>query len=192
MLAKIPCLQLNGVGPQITKLLEKINVATVQDLLFHLPSSYQDRSCVIPIHQLKNDEQVLVEGEIVNVETTYSYRSNLICQINDGTGDLFVRFLHYTSQQKQFIKIGSKMRCYGVVRLGRYGFEMIHLPGTSVQGKNGADLRMTIDILEDMQLFPAKVLKICLMMLKMLSSPGLMPGRLQKWKAFLKNRNLLI
>lgn len=38
--------------------------------------------------------------------------------------------------------------------LNEHGFEMIHLPGTSQQGKNGADLRMTIDVLEDLQSFP--------------------------------------
>jgi len=38
--------------------------------------------------------------------------------------------------------------------LNEFGFEMIHLPGTSSQGKNGSDLRMTIDILEDIQSFP--------------------------------------
>lgn len=34
------------------------------------------------------------------------------------------------------------------------GFELIHLPGTNFQGKNGSDVRLTVDVMEHLELFP--------------------------------------
>ncbi|MDX2247563.1 MAG: NYN domain-containing protein [Bacteroidia bacterium] len=34
------------------------------------------------------------------------------------------------------------------------GFELIHLPGTNLQGKNGSDVRLAVDVMEYMELFP--------------------------------------
>ncbi|MCQ1538781.1 NYN domain-containing protein [Methanocalculus taiwanensis] len=41
-----------------------------------------------------------------------------------------------------------------VKKLVKYGFEMRHLPQTSARGKNGADMDMALDVLEDMILLP--------------------------------------
>jgi ATP-dependent DNA helicase RecG len=126
MIATMPCTQLAGVGSQIAKRLEKINIVTVQDLLFYLPAYYQDRSYVTPLNNLIVDMQVLVEGEIADVQIMRTPRSNLICRISDKNGELFIRFLHFYREQQKVFKIGAKIRCYGVVRFNRLGFEMIH------------------------------------------------------------------
>ena len=34
------------------------------------------------------------------------------------------------------------------------GFELIHLPETNLQGKNGSDVRLAVDVMEFVELFP--------------------------------------
>ena len=44
--------QLQGVGAASAALLEKLNLFTTDDLLFHLPRGEEDRSTIIPMDQL--------------------------------------------------------------------------------------------------------------------------------------------
>jgi len=50
----------------------------------------------------------------------------LVCQINDGTGRLTLRFFNFTAAQKNAFNAGKIIRCFGEIRRGRVGFEMSH------------------------------------------------------------------
>lgn len=126
MLNNIPLTNLKGVGPQIQKKLAKLDLSTVFDLLFLLPLRYEDRSKITPIKLLKFNQCGLVEGEIISNEIKYGSQKNLICYVQDTSGSLVLRFLHFTRwQQKQFIK-GKKIRIFGELRWSKYGPEMVH------------------------------------------------------------------
>jgi ATP-dependent DNA helicase RecG len=59
---------LKGVGPSRAELLARLDIASVGDLLFHFPRSYDDLSQVRPLTDISAGVMQTVEGEIVGVE----------------------------------------------------------------------------------------------------------------------------
>jgi ATP-dependent DNA helicase RecG len=98
----------------------------VQGLLLHLPLRYLDETHITPIRDLRSGTQVLVEGEIVHAEVQYRPRKMLICRLNDGSGQLSLRFLHFYPSQIAALKVGKRVRALGEVRGGFFGWEMVH------------------------------------------------------------------
>ncbi|MCF6353980.1 MAG: ATP-dependent DNA helicase RecG [Candidatus Polarisedimenticolaceae bacterium] len=125
-LGEMPVTALQGVGPRNAERLERLGISSVQDLLFHLPSRYQDRTRVIPIGSLRPGEQVVVEGEIELNDIKYGRRRSLLVQITDGSGSLILRFFHFSAVQKDNLVRGVRLRCFGEVRRGPTALELIH------------------------------------------------------------------
>ncbi|CAL1239667.1 ATP-dependent DNA helicase RecG [Candidatus Methylocalor cossyra] len=122
----LPIASLKGVGAQTLARLQRLGLTTVQDLLFHLPFRYEDRTRILPLGSVKPGEPAQVEGQIELVEVLPKGRRALIVRIADGTGALHLRFFHYTAaQQGQFLR-GRRLRCYGEVREGYFGPEITH------------------------------------------------------------------
>lgn len=119
-------LRLRGVGPQMVKLFARLNIHCVQDLLLHLPARYQDRSKVTPMRQLVAGREAVVEGEIHSVGQPKRTKTKLLCELRDDSGYVLLRFFHVHSFQKDQLKKGVRVRCYGDVRFGPKGFEMAH------------------------------------------------------------------
>jgi ATP-dependent DNA helicase RecG len=125
-LSQIPIRYLKGVGPNLAERLKRLSIYTVQDLLFHLPLRYQDRTRVFPIASIQAGDHVVIEGHIENISTPKGGRTRLLCQLRDASGRIHLRFFHATAQQRQNLEPGTHIRCYGEVRRGSYGLEMIH------------------------------------------------------------------
>ncbi|MFM5848535.1 ATP-dependent DNA helicase RecG [Aeromonas veronii] len=125
-LDKIPLDSLKGVGSKMLEKLERLGLATVQDLLFHLPLRYEDRTQVWPIGDLPPGLHGAVEGEIQDTQLVMGRRRMLVCRISDGTGPLTLRFFNFTAAQKNSLAAGRLIRCFGEVRPGKYGLEMAH------------------------------------------------------------------
>jgi ATP-dependent DNA helicase RecG len=121
-----PLTELSGVGPALASKLERINVHRVEDLLFLLPLRYEDRTQLVPIGGLRAGERCLVEGEVLLAETVFRGRRSLLVRIGDGTGQLTLRFFHFSRQQQAQFRAGGRVSCFGEVRKGSAGFEMIH------------------------------------------------------------------
>lgn len=119
---------LSGVGPRIRELLKQMGLETLQDLLFHLPSRYQDRTRITPIAALREGDHALIEGEIRTVMVNPGSRVSLLCQLSDATGSLYLRFFHFSAQQKNQLSVGVRLRCFGEARRAfrHYGLEIIH------------------------------------------------------------------
>ena len=100
-LDQIPLLELKGVGPSIAAKLAGISINNVQDLLFHLPLRYQDRTHITPIARVRLGHEVLVEATIVSCEIQFGKRRSLICNIRDESGFLGLRFFHFSAAQKK-------------------------------------------------------------------------------------------
>ena len=104
--------RLRGVGPRIAELLAKLNIHTIQDLLFHLPSYYQDRTEIVSIATLRAGDQKLIEGTIQLGQMIYRRRRNLICQLADESGHIILHLYHFrASQQQQLTTPGIRLRC---------------------------------------------------------------------------------
>lgn len=118
--------ELRGVGPRLESTLEQLGIHSVQDLLFHLPFRYEDRTRVYPIGSLYPGARVQVEGEVEHAAIISGRRPNLVVVVSDGTGRLTLRFFHFRAAQKKQFSRGTRVRCYGEVRGGFKGLEIIH------------------------------------------------------------------
>lgn len=121
-----PLTVLKGVGPALAKKLEKLGVFQVDDLLFLLPLRYEDRTQLVRIGALEAGRRCLVTGEVLLAETVYRGRRNLLVRISDGSGQLTLRFFHFSRQQQAQFQPGIHITCFGDARRGKTGFEMIH------------------------------------------------------------------
>lgn len=125
-LDQIPLTRLKGIGPSLAQKLAVLGMRSVQDLLFHLPLRYEDRTRVAIMRSLQIGDTVQLQGEVVDSRITFGRRRSLQCTLTDGTGFIHLRFFHFSPSQKNSLAPGNRLRCYGEVRRGRAGFELYH------------------------------------------------------------------
>ena len=122
--SQLTCLK--GVGAQLAARFEKLGIFTLQDLLFHLPFRYIDRTRLTPLAKLQAYQHVVVQAQVQSTRIVFGKRRSLVCNISDGTGTVSLRFFHFSGAQKNAMANGATMRCFGEVRLGATGLEMYH------------------------------------------------------------------
>jgi ATP-dependent DNA helicase RecG len=117
---------LRGVGTALAGRLSALGVETTQDLLFLLPLRYEDRTRVVALGELQPGLRAAVEGEVQLTEVTFRGRRQLLCRIADGSGFLTLRFFHFSSQQRDSLARGVRLRCFGEARRSPQGLEFVH------------------------------------------------------------------
>ena len=125
-LATLPITVLKGVGPRLAERLQRLSIRTVQDVLFHLPLRYEDRTRIVPMGAVRLGEHVVVQGEVDLAEVKFGKRRSLLVRISDGTGSLTLRFFHFNAQQQANFARGRLVRCFGEVRNGAVTAELVH------------------------------------------------------------------
>ncbi|MDE1465221.1 ATP-dependent DNA helicase RecG [Spartinivicinus poritis] len=125
-LHQVPTTQLKGVGASLAEKLAKLNIYTAQDLLFHLPLRYQDRTRITAIGALQFGHEVVIQGTIQKTQIAFGKRKSLMCQVQDSSGIVTLRFFHFTASQKNNLTTGAEIRCFGEVRHGSSGYELYH------------------------------------------------------------------
>lgn len=125
-LAQLPCTTLKGVGEKLAERLANCGIKTVQDLLFHLPFRYQDRTRITPMGYLKPGDHAVIEGVIEAVTVKKGRKLSLLCYLRDSAGILALRFFHFTAAQQAQLTVGTRLRCFGEVRYFANELEMIH------------------------------------------------------------------
>ncbi|MFD1007529.1 ATP-dependent DNA helicase RecG [Oceanisphaera ostreae] len=126
---------LKGVGDKMLEKLQRLGLETVQDLLFHLPLRYEDRTQVYPIAGLMPGMHVSVIGEIVDSNISYGRKRMLLCRMRDNTGSLTLRFFNFSAIQKNGLTAGTQIRAFGEIRPGQHGLEIIHPEYSLQQGE---------------------------------------------------------
>ncbi len=121
-----PVTELKGVGHSLAQRLARLGVQSVQDLLFLLPLRYEDRTRVVPIGSLRPGDRAVVEGEIQLAEVVFRRKRVLLVRLADGTGFLTLRFFHFSGAQQEQLQRGVALRCFGEVRRGPMGLEIVH------------------------------------------------------------------
>ena len=121
-----PVVSLTGIGSQSAKRLNKLGINKIQDLLFHLPIRYEDRTRIYPIGSISAGMTVLICGCIEMSDIIMRNRRSMICTISDGTGYITLRFFHFTARQQMILEPGTRLSCYGEIRHGFTGLEIIH------------------------------------------------------------------
>lgn len=129
---------LHGVGEKLAEQLNDIGIQTITDLLFHLPLRYEDRTHLTPVGSVLPGQRVLISGKIEYSGVIFGRRRSLVVVLNDGTGLIHLRFFHFRQQQQLAYKSGGYLRCFGEVRAGYKGLEMVH-PTCQRIGKQQVD-----------------------------------------------------
>ncbi|MEO5343264.1 MAG: ATP-dependent DNA helicase RecG [Gammaproteobacteria bacterium SHHR-1] len=122
----LPLTHLKGIGPKTVEKLARLEIHSVQDILFHLPLRYQDRTRLTPIGSLRPGDQSVIEGEVELVQVKQGRRRSLLVRLADGSGALFLRFFHFSPAQQHNLVPGARLRCFGEVRPGPASLEIIH------------------------------------------------------------------
>lgn len=129
---------LKGVGPAVAIKLEKLGLCTIQDVLFHLPLRYEDRTRIVPIGALQPGQQAVIEGIIEHSEVRFGGRNrgwgktkagsgrSLLCYLSDGTGGVVLRLFYFNASQQANLVAGKRLRCFGEVRYGASSLEITH------------------------------------------------------------------
>ena len=125
-LRSIPITQFKGVGEKVAQKLAKLNLFNAQDVLFHLPFRYEDRTKYTTLREALANTSALVCGEIIEVVQLPHGRRSLVVEINDGSSRLTIRMFHFSYNQKQAFVVGRWVECFGEIVLRPTGKEMIH------------------------------------------------------------------
>lgn len=118
--------KLLGVTDAAAKKLDKLGITRAWDLILHLPLRYEDETHITPIAHAMIGQSTLVEGVVIAQEVQFRPRRQLVVQMEDPSGSLILRFIHfYPSMQKQ-MALETRIRALGEVRHGFFGAEMVH------------------------------------------------------------------
>jgi ATP-dependent DNA helicase RecG len=125
-LGQISIGELKGIGPAQSQKLSRLNLYTLQDLMLHLPHRYEDRTRVTPIVYLAPDHGAVIEGDVVHTQIQFGRRRSLVVTLRDETGQIAIRFFHFSKAQQKSLEHHRRIRCYGVPRRGATGLEFYH------------------------------------------------------------------
>ncbi|MEO5626948.1 MAG: ATP-dependent DNA helicase RecG [Dokdonella sp.] len=126
---------LAGVGPSLAHAFGRIGLVHVQDLWFHLPLRYEDRTRIMPIRDLCVGDRAQVEGVVEAIERGFRFRPQLRVAISDAShATLSLRFFHFNRAQADQLAPGTRVLCYGEVRQSAHGPEMVHPEYKRVSG----------------------------------------------------------
>ncbi|BBF65575.1 ATP-dependent DNA helicase RecG [Acidithiobacillus sp. 'AMD consortium'] len=117
---------LRGVGPALVSRLQHMDLWRVQDVLFHLPSRYQDRRHIASMATLQAGQERAILGEIVRVDHQRGGREQWLVTVSDGSGCLQIRLFHMALALRAQWQVGRRLWCFGELRGGFHGLEMIH------------------------------------------------------------------
>lgn len=126
MAGRLSLQRLKGVGTALELKLQRLGLQSIEDLWMHLPLRYQDRTRLLPLAGLQPGDEALVQVQVVLADRAQGRRPSFLCRVQDGTGSLTLRFFHFNAGQMKSLTPGVCLECFGEVRPGPAGLEMIH------------------------------------------------------------------
>jgi len=104
------------IGPKYQKLLEKLDIFNIDDLLYHFPFRYQDYSNIKNINQLQEGDIVTVKATLGSVQNIFTKNRKRItkAKVVDHTGELDIIWFnqHYI---KDSLEVGTTYNISGKV-----------------------------------------------------------------------------
>ena len=126
LLDGVPLTSLSGVGATIAEKLSRIGINNVQDLLFHLPLRYEDRTRVTPIADIRPESFATIEGYVQHTEVQFGRRPILSVTLSDGTSKIMLKFFNFNAGMKNSLATGVRVKAFGEIKRGRYMAEIHH------------------------------------------------------------------
>ena len=111
-----PITSLWGVGAERARLLARLDIFTIEDLLLHKPRRYEDRRKFLPIRDLKLKEAATVRGKIVAAGVKRfrkGARTMFECAFDDGTARLHCRWWQAQPWMEDWFTVGREFLIYG-------------------------------------------------------------------------------
>ncbi len=122
-----PVISISGLGKKTSDRLNQIGIYSLENLLFHLPIRYQDKTQITSLSAAKVGDEILVELTIDKLEEVPTRQRQLLCYLSDNNNQkLLIRFFHFNHYQKQTFVRGEYIQCFGEIKIGRSGLEMHH------------------------------------------------------------------
>ncbi len=126
LLDAVPLTALSGVGAAISEKLSRIGIHNLQDLLFHLPNRYEDRTRITPIADLRPEQYATIEGFVQTCDVQFGRRPILTVTLSDGTSKITLRFFNFNAGMRNGFQIGARVKAFGEVKRGRFMAEIHH------------------------------------------------------------------
>ena len=105
-----------GVGEERAKLLARLDIFTIEDLLLHPPRRYEDRRKFLSIRELKVKEAATVRGTIIAAgikRFKKGTRAMFECVFDDGTARLHCRWWQAQPWMPDWYVVGREFLIYG-------------------------------------------------------------------------------
>lgn len=115
----VPVERLEGVGSERARLLKRLGIDTIGDLLFHFPHRYEDRSQLMSLGHLADGQVGTCWGIVVGVQVLRPRPNLSILKVllDDGTGQAYALWFNQAYLKSTF-SVGSKLLVFGRVSLG--------------------------------------------------------------------------
>ena len=119
-------IDLKGVGQKGLIKLNKIGINSIEDLLFHLPIRYNDKTKLSKIADLEPGKKLLFEGRIEKANVIFFKKRMFVVRISDETGSVQLRFFYFNKSQMSNFSVGKNVRCFGELRAASNTKEVVH------------------------------------------------------------------
>ena len=103
-----------------------MGVSTLEDVLFHFPLRYQDRTKLSLVGELREGMDAYIQGTVRAAGVTRGRRSTLIVKLEDSTGLVTLRFFHFRRAQLLQMRVGSTLTAFGQPKFVGGQLELIH------------------------------------------------------------------
>lgn len=144
LLDGVPLTSLSGVGAAIAEKLSRIGINNVQDLLFHLPMRYEDRTRITPIADIRPESFATIEGYVQHTEVQFGRRPILSVTLSDGTSKIMLKFFNFNAGMKNSLATGVRVKAFGEIKRGRYMAEIHHPEYQIIRNNQPLELAETL------------------------------------------------
>jgi len=127
--------KLRNVGDKTLKKLNKLGIYTIEDLITHFPREYEDRTQILKVCQLINEEKSIFKARITSTPINNRFKQKTITtvKVSDDTGEVEISWFNQPYLEKQ-LKIGTEYVFVGKIRRG-YGKIQIDSPKYEITNK---------------------------------------------------------
>jgi ATP-dependent DNA helicase RecG len=124
----LPVQYLKGVGPKMATRFAAKKIDTVEDLLYFLPRTYEDRREIRKINRLEVGKTQTITGKVINTEARYYGKKRILeVTVSDNTANLTAKwFKGSISYLVRTFKKGTEVIFTGNVTPNYSGKTMVH------------------------------------------------------------------
>lgn len=117
---KSPVSEIPFVGPYYVFKLKKIGVETIEDLLYHVPTRYENFSLQTEILSTQSGEKVTIKGQVTDIKLIFTRTGKKLVKawVSDGEGEVEITWFNQTYLSKAlprgtWVSLSGKLEIVG-------------------------------------------------------------------------------